>query len=88
METKISGGFYRMSEPEGTSILIEHGMGTYLVLRFYDPMIITIGEEKIITEKDAFIIYTPGTKQDYKPVSGGFTNDYVSFIAERNYNKE
>lgn len=88
METKISGGFYRMSEPEGTSILIEHGMGTYLVLRFYDPMIITIGEEKIITEKDAFIIYTPGTKQDYKPVSGGFTNDYVSFIADRNYIKK
>ena len=42
METKISGGFYRMSEPEGTSILIEHGMGTDLGLRFYDPMIFTI----------------------------------------------
>lgn len=88
MEVKIAGGYYKMDEPEGTIVTIDHGMGAYLVLRFYDPMIITIGDEEIITEKNAFIIYPPGCKQYYRPVSGGFTNDYVGFIADKNFIKK
>ena len=88
MDVKITGGYYKMDEPAGTVVAIEHGMGAYLVLRFYDPMIITIDDEEIIAEKNAFIIYPPGAKQYYRPISGGFTNDYVSFIADRNFIKK
>lgn len=88
MPVKIGGAFYRMSEPEGTSVILEKGLGRYLVLHFYQPMIITIDNEEIITEKDAFIVYTPNTPQSYRSVSGGFVNDYVSFIADPNFIKQ
>ncbi len=88
MDIKIGGAFYRMSEPEGTSVQLEYGIGRYLILRFYQPMIITLNDEEIITENDSFIIYTPGTKQSYRAVSGEFINDYVSFIADKNFIKK
>lgn len=88
MEIKISGGYYKREEPEGSHALLECGMGAHILLRFYDPMILTIGNEEIITKKDAFIIYTSGTKQNYRSVSGGFTNDYVSFFADVSFFKK
>lgn len=88
MKVKICGAFYKMSEREGTSISIEKGMGTYLILRFYEPMVIVTDNEEIITEKDAFIIYPPFAKQCYRAVNGGFTNDYVHFLADQDFIKK
>lgn len=88
MDIKISGGYYRKSEPEETNVRMEYGMGAHIILRFYDPMIISIDGEEIITEKNSFIIYTSGTPQYYRAVAGGFTNDYVCFFADHSYFKK
>lgn len=88
MDVKICGGFFKMSELEGTVISMKYGLQNYLLLRFYEPMVITIDGKEIITEKDAFIIYPPFVPQCYRSVSGCFTNDYVSFIADSNYIKK
>ncbi len=71
-----------MSEPEGAVISMAQGMGSYIVLRFYEPMEITVGGNATVTGENACIIITPHTGRSYSAIRGGFTNDYVSFLAD------
>lgn len=66
---------------------MEYGFTHYILLRFYQPMVISLGGEEIVTEKDAYIIYPPYARQLYRPLSGGFTNDYVRFFADESFIK-
>ncbi len=76
MGAKLVRALYNISETPDTKIELVSSP-FYVLLHFYDPMIINIDGEKIITNEDAFIVYTPDAFQRYSLYYGQFKNDYI-----------
>lgn len=79
MDINFYGGFYKKSETEGFRINIPEGTFEWVLLHFYSPMVITLGNRRIETQANACILYRPGTPQDYYGRFGKFENDYIRF---------
>lgn len=82
MNIEFFGAFYSKKEPVEFHMYRPYGTPGYLLLHFSDPLVIVIGNKTITTEKNACIIYKPGTYQEYYSLPGGFTNDYVIFLPD------
>lgn len=82
---KIYGAFYNRTEAEQFHLKEDKGEPLYLFVHFYNPVIIVINGEEITVQKDACIIYSPNEPQEYYSLPGGFTNDYVKFIPDKNF---
>lgn len=82
---KIYGAFSCRSENELYHLKLDHGEPIYLFLHFYNPVVIVKNGEAITVQKDACMIYTPNEPQEYYALPGGFTNDYVKFIPDKNF---
>ena len=91
MNIKLYGGFYKKSENDEFRISIPEGTFEWVLLHFYSPMVITLGERRIETQANACILYRPGTPQDYYGRFGKFENDYIRFRTpswDRNFYKD
>ncbi len=82
MSIRICGAFSGRSESETFHMLLPQGERCWLLVHFRNPVRIKLGGEEIVTEPDACVIYPPHAPQDYSSLPGGFTNDYVKFIAD------
>lgn len=85
---KIYGAFYKRAENENFHMCREDGEAVYLFLHFYNPVSIVLNGETIITKPNAFLIYSPYTRQEYISLEGGFVNDYVKFIPDFDITKK
>ena len=74
---------YNRSNQDYDTIFRPAGSGDYLFLLFKAPMKIYQGEQIVITQENACILYTPGTSQHYQAVRR-FCNSYFHFHADEN----
>lgn len=82
---KVYGAFSCRKENEQYHLKLEKGEKIYLFLHFYNPVVIVLKGEEITVQKDACLIYTPDEPQEYYALPGGFTNDYVKFIPDKDF---
>lgn len=82
MNFQFCGAFFHMTEKTGTVIDFRLGVRYYMLMHFYQPMVLFVGERKIETKKDAWIVLRPQTPKMYYSAKGGFVNDYVFFLCE------
>ena len=59
----------------------ENGFGSdiYLFVHFILPAAVIIDGERYVTEPNACIFYTPGTRQEYGHIGGRFLNGFLIF---------
>ena len=64
--------------------VVEDGFGKniYLFVHFLCPVVVVYGGAEIITDRNACLVYTPGTRQEYKSHDGSFKNDFLLFKTE------
>ena len=79
MKIRFCGAFYHMTEKDSAVIDYRYGVPYYMLMHFYSPMVLFIGDEKIITRRDSWVLLRPSTPKRYYSVKGGFANDYVFF---------
>lgn len=82
MKIRFAGAFYKRAEESAFKMKFIEGTEEWVLLHFYDPMIITINGQKIETQANACILYTPGTPQIYWGRDRQFENDYIRFVPE------
>ena len=82
MKINFAGAFYRKTEQSGFRIKFVEGTKEWVLLHFYNPMVITLGDKRIETQANACILYQPGTPQIYWGRDGEFENDYIRFNPE------
>ncbi|MFT3952108.1 MAG: helix-turn-helix transcriptional regulator [Oscillospiraceae bacterium] len=79
MAVTIWGAFARREESAEFFMNMPDGLKEYILLHFYNPVEILAGGALLTTKPHAWILYTPGTAQQYKSAAQPFVNDYIKF---------
>ena len=59
-----------------------YGPGIFLFVHFITPAFVIINGERFLTEPNACIFYTPGTRQEYGHIDGKFSNGFLILKTE------
>ena len=59
-----------------------YGPGIFLFVHFITPAFVILNGKRFLTEPNACIFYTPGTRQEYGHIDGKFLNGFLIFKTE------
>ncbi len=76
MDIQIMGAYRRMYE-QPDAVMDFVAFHAYVLVHFPNPMRITINGVEQITERDAWVFYTPDCRQQFSLYKGEFINDYI-----------
>lgn len=79
MGLKLLGAMHLKTEPSDYHLLRENGQSAINFVHFLSPLCVVIDGLPTRVEKNACILYTPGTRQEYYALGTGFTNNFVTF---------
>jgi len=78
-QINILGVSHNKREPKGYYMLREEGLPAFCFIHFILPAVVVIDGYEHITQSNACIIYSPGTRQEMKAHNGIFVNDFLVF---------
>ncbi len=78
MRFDVLRAYYDMKE-EYCSEVCKEPNDYYVLLHFRNPMIVKTNKNRFITKKDAFVLHSPGSLNDYSLYYGQFRADYICF---------
>lgn len=82
MNLKLLGAMHLKTEPAHYHLLRENGQNAINFVHFLSPIAIVVDGVHVHAEKNACILYTPGTRQEYYALGAGFTNNFVTFHSD------
>lgn len=82
MSLKLLGAMHLKTEPADYHLLREKGQNAFNFVHFLSPLCVVSDGLPVQAEKNACILYTPGTRQEYYAQGKGFVNNFVTFKPE------
>ncbi len=79
MSLKLLGAMHLKTEPADYHLLRENGQNAVNFVHFLSPLCVVIDGLPTHVDKNACILYTPGTRQEYYALGKGFANNFVTF---------